>query len=124
MGINPDDVSDYDDLLTLAGLEILVQVSDDDYDGDTRYALRGPLGYGLLVNGWGSCSGCDAFQAVKYDGEGTMDELQASMLGAIEWFDSLSGLKERVRSRDWEVHHSYRERETREFAEKVEALNG
>src|SRR4029078_11844002 len=55
--------SGYDLLVTCFG-QIVVEVSDNDSQGDTRYLLRGPdARWGVLVNGWGSCSGCDALQA-------------------------------------------------------------
>lgn len=41
---------------------ILVQVDDQDYQGDSRILYENNGQYGYLKFGWGSCSGCDALQ--------------------------------------------------------------
>lgn len=107
---------DYDPMVECFG-DIVVTVSDRDYQGDTRYLLRSGDRWGILVNGWGSCSGCDALQACNsYE---DLEKLRAGLGESIEWFDTASACAERLRQKDWEAHHSWRERETREFIEKA-----
>ena len=50
----------YRDLIASMGVENLLQVDDNDYQGDSRILVRDYHRYGLLLFGWGSCSGCDA----------------------------------------------------------------
>lgn len=80
-------VSDYDPIIKSFG-EVLVQVDDEDYSGDTRVLLRKNDRYGFLIFGWGSCSGCDALQACNNFRE--VDELIDNLEGGIKWFDTLA----------------------------------
>lgn len=66
--------------------DVLVEESDDDYQGDT-YMLVDKLGrYGFLLFGWGSCSGCDAAQAVSSQAEA--NELRNQLYSDVKWFDT------------------------------------
>lgn len=50
--------------IDLALGEHLVNVRDDDYQGDTRILLRSPEGkFAIYTYSWGSCHGCDFAQA-------------------------------------------------------------
>ena len=53
---------DYQPMLNAFG-KVAIQVDDDAYQGDSRllYDENGKIG--VLIFGWGSCSGCDALQA-------------------------------------------------------------
>lgn len=42
---------------------IILQVDDNDYQGDSRLLYREDDRIGFLQFGWGSCSGCDSLQA-------------------------------------------------------------
>jgi hypothetical protein len=53
----------YRDLVDSFEVKVLVEDQDDDYEGDSRYLLKSGRQYGVLVFGWGSCSGCDALEA-------------------------------------------------------------
>ena len=82
---------DYQPMLDEFG-EILIQVDEEGYSGDSFLIYKNDSKYGLLVFGWGSCSGCDALQACD-----TIDEVQELMDGLyndIIWFDSLQELKD------------------------------
>lgn len=82
---------DYQPMLDEFG-EILIQVDEEAYSGDSFLIYKNDNKYGLLVFGWGSCSGCDALQACD-----TIDEVQELMDGLyndIIWFDSLQELKD------------------------------
>lgn len=54
----------YDDLLATFPAEVAVFVTTGDYQGDHLVLLRRGGEYGYLEVGYGSCSGCDALEAV------------------------------------------------------------
>ena len=56
---------DYRPMIDSFGYEILLQVDDKDYQGDSRLLFRDVSRYGILIFGWGSCSGCDSLQACE-----------------------------------------------------------
>jgi len=113
---NWPDVS-YNDIINSFGYEVLLEVEDDDYQGDTRVLLKDGDKYGYLIFGWGSCSGCDALQ-----GCGTTQELQDiydNLLSGIKWKDSKQELYDYIKNKDWELEWSWHEEETKEFIDKA-----
>lgn len=81
----------YDDLIETMRVEVLIEKSDDDYQGDTyallrQETLKGEAIVGLLAFGWGSCSGCDALQSSHDEGE--VVELRDQLYSNIRWFES------------------------------------
>lgn len=87
----------YDDIVATFG-EILVESSDDDYQGDSLYLIRREgecKNIGLLTFGWGSCSGCDALQAVSTPED--LDSLQADLERGIRWFYDVDDVGEYLR---------------------------
>lgn len=109
-------IYDYQPIINNLGT-VLIQVDDNNYQGDTRVLYEKEGKYGWLIFGWGSCSGCDSLQACSSINEvqDLMDELNSQ----IEWFSSLEELKERFRSKDWELTYSWHAEETRDFIDKV-----
>jgi len=97
--------------------KILIQVDDDDYQGDSRVLLYNDGKYGILIFGFGSCSGCDALQSCQNTDE--IDELMQNMYNDIHWFDDLESCKKWVRERDWELQHSWHCDETKDFIQQV-----
>lgn len=81
---------DYQPMLNEFG-EILIQVDEEAYQGDSFLLYKNDNKYGFLTFGWGSCSGCDALQACTDIDE--VQELMDSLYNAIKWFDSLQELK-------------------------------
>lgn len=79
--------SDYNPIIQSLG-EVLVQVDDSDYQGDTRVLLRKDGRYGFLNFGWGSCSGCDGLQACSSFRE--IEELIRGLESDVKWFDTLA----------------------------------
>ena len=94
---NGCDFYDYDPIIRGLG-DVLVQVEDDDYSGDTRVLLKNDDRYGFLVIGWGSCSGCDALQSCNTFAE--VDELINEIEGDIKWFDTLAEAKAYIANDD------------------------
>lgn len=90
----------YDDLINSMEVERLVEVTDDDYQGDTRALVRKDGSYGFLMFGWGSCSGCDALQAVESDlAEAT--KLRDKLYAEIHWESDAAAMAAFLRDKDW-----------------------
>lgn len=112
---------DYQPILAEFGT-IILQVDDDDYQGDSRvlYKDNGKIGY--LEFGWGSCSGCDSLQACEnYDEiQELMDELRQSIM----WFESEKEALRYFKEHDWEGDFSWHAEEQKEFvAETLKILD-
>lgn len=97
---------------------ILVQVDDDDYQGDSRVLYRKDDKYGFLIFGWGSCSGCDSLQACNSQQE--VAELMESLESSIKWCDTLDELVDYLHSDDRSLNYYAQCDEWKEFVEKVE----
>ena len=99
--------SNYDELIASMELRILVQEHDDDYQGDSYYIFKKGREYGVLIFGWGSCSGCDALQAC--DSVAEVTNLRDDLYDRIQWL-SKSGLREWLANRneanDWWLNYS------------------
>lgn len=106
----------YEPMLRSMGYEVLLQVDEGSYSGDSRLLYRDGARIGYLMFGWGSCSGCDALQACSSyaEAEKLRDELHRS----IQWFDSPAAALAWVRGRNWELEFG----EPGEFVEKATAL--
>ncbi len=109
--LNPEDVHpfggvEYDTLINSMEVEILVQAHDDNYQGDSWYLLSGPQGIGFLTFGWGSCSGCDAAEAVHNVEEAT--ELRDELWASITWHPTLAAMRAWLVERDWSAQFYWR----------------
>lgn len=98
--------------------QILHEHEEGDYQGDSYLLVSkdGRLGY--LVYGWGSCSGCDAAQAVCSQEDA--NDLRDEIWGGIRWFDSSTEALNYFTGTDFELHF-YGSRETfkTDFLDKV-----
>jgi hypothetical protein len=94
----------YGELVDSMEYEVLVEVSDSDYQGDSRYLLRDGIRYGILVFGWGSCSGCDALEAC--DTRAEVVELRDGLHEDIRWFDTETSIVEWLCSPDRDGEYS------------------
>lgn len=85
-------LSNYDDIVGLFGV-ILSANHQDDYQGDSIYTIKqNSTHWGLLVVGWGSCSGCDALQMC--DTLTDLVELTEELMNDIKWYNTLAQLKQ------------------------------
>lgn len=107
---------DYQPMLNSFG-KILIQVDDDDYQGDSRLIYEKDGKYGYLQFGWGSCSGCDALQAC--DDLNDVQELMDSLNDRIKWFDSLDELQLYFKEKDWSLEYSWKQEEQKMFVNEV-----
>ena len=91
----------YEDLVRTFTDQILIQVDDDDYQGDSRLLVTDAQGrFGILIFGWGSCSGCDAYQAC-YCSEDYWD-LRNRLKDSTRWFDTSLECLRFFDNHDWE----------------------
>lgn len=112
----------YDGMVSAFGQGVLVAVDDDDYQGDSyRLIADGDepgQKYGLLIFGWGSCSGCDALEAccsVK-----DLQDLADTLQDSIKWFSNKESLRQYMQEHDWEGDWSWHKEECREFRRLVQ----
>lgn len=106
-------VGDYQPLLNSFEYNILVQVDENDYQGDSWLLLHDGKRYGYLQFGWGSCSGCDALQGCSNLAE--VAELRDSLHEAIQWFDSAKDALLFFVSHDWKGDYSWHSTESKQF---------
>lgn len=100
--VGEDAYLSYDNLINSFGVEVLLDVSDDDYQGSTRLVLGDGDRRGLLTFGWGSCSGCDALQAA-YGSAPELNELRDELWTSVQWFESGRELAGYIASKDWDL---------------------
>ena len=75
----------YEDLIDSMELDILFEKHDDDYSGDYRYLIENKDNkIGILVFGYGSCSGCDELEACNSHKE--VVKIRNKLYNSIVWF--------------------------------------
>lgn len=95
----------YRDLIDTMGFDVLAEKDFGSYQGDTVVSLRDGERVGILVFGYGSCSGCDEIEGImsygKLDNDKLRDltALRDKMAGNIMWSEK-GGLRALVDSRD------------------------
>ena len=86
------DYVDYYDMVKSWGYKVEDSASFGSWQGDEVYLLRDGNRVGLLVIGYGSCSGCDALRAVvpwrEDDDWSGVISLAEDLHKEIRWFDS------------------------------------
>ena len=112
--------SDYTPMLDSMGYETLLRVDDGDYQGDSRLILRDGSRYGVLIFGWGSCSGCDALQACHSMKD--IDDLRTSLRDSVKWFESQEECLRYFETHDWEGDYCWHADETRQFVREGKQL--
>ncbi len=99
----------YQSLIEDRGIRILIEEENGDYQGDLLFFVKGGRKFGFVSVGYGSCSGCDAYEAACDDN--SLNELGDDIVGEIQWFDSLKQAKEFIaneneRALQWYYHSS------------------
>jgi hypothetical protein len=116
-----NEVCDYEPMVNAFGRRVLVAVDVNDYQGDSyRLIADGDepdQRYGLLIFGWGSCSGCDALQWC--DSVEELQELADQLQSSIKWFSDKETLRKYMQEHDWEGDWSWHEKESHDFRRKV-----
>lgn len=108
--------SDYQPIIDSFG-DIILQVDDSDYQGDSRVLYQDGDKIGYLQFGWGSCSGCDALQAC--DSMQGIQSLIEGLRNDIKWFDDASLAIEFFEAHDWEGDYSWHSDEQKQFVEQA-----
>ena len=113
---------DYEPLLESYGYLIVEKEDDHDYQGDSRVLYYDNINnkLGVLIFGWGSCSGCDALQACSSLKD--IEELRESFHNNIRWFDSIYSLKEYIEEFDHEGQYYCHQTEWANFINKVSTM--
>jgi len=88
----------YQPLLESYGFKIIVQEDENSYQGDSFVLYQHEELFGILIFGWGSCSGCDALQACGSPDE--VMELRKELFREIKWFDKIRKLQEYINSKN------------------------
>jgi len=111
----------YEKIIDAWGYKELVNVSSEDYQGDTHVILHDTDTdkYGYLTFGWGSCSGCDALQACETWKE--IKDLADGLHDAIMWKDSARELLDYFENKDWETEYMWHEEEFKSFLDQSKA---
>jgi hypothetical protein len=113
--VNMGCIGEYQPMLNEFG-QIVIQVDDSDYQGDSRVLYKKDEMYGYLQFGWGSCCGCDALQACESIEE--VQNLMNELHSQIKWMSKEDMLKY-FKEHDWKGDYSYHQEETKEFVDKV-----
>lgn len=98
---------------------VLLQVDDEGHHGDSRILYRDKNDdqrFGLLIFGWGSCSGCDALQACSSLDE--IDDLISVTKNDIKWA-SREELLLYIAEKQWELEFCWHAEETKKFIESA-----
>jgi hypothetical protein len=112
----------YRDLINTMCDEIMIESSDHNYQGSTFCLLRKGDKYGYLEFGWGSCSVCDALQAVT--GWDDLQQLYDNLNNSIRWFDSTKDFYKWCKEdHDWEGSFAWHDG-ARGFIKQVDAFFG
>lgn len=116
----------YREALVGIGVDVLVEEDSNNYQGDWVALVVDRADYGneigFIQQGYGSCSGCDAWQAAS-NLQDRLDLLQ-DMITGIKWFDSVESLVEFLSADhedQWWGHH---EPATKLLERSLEALKG
>jgi hypothetical protein len=100
--------------------EVLVREDSNDYQGDTYALLKKGRKYGLIIFGWGSCSGCDALQACNTWND--LQDLIDSMERSVQWFDGKGAARKYFDEHDWEGDYSWHYSECKRFVERCKEI--
>lgn len=108
--------SDYQPLLESFEYEIVIQVDEAGYQGDSFVLFRNGVQYGILTFGWGSCSGCDALQGCSSLAD--VGNLRDSIHSGIQWGNPQETLHY-LKTHDWEGDWSWGSGEARDFIKRA-----
>ena len=78
-----DPYPEYKSLLESTGVVVVAEEMVGDYQGDYLYLVRGDKGWGFVVQGYGSCSGCDALEAATSLKD--LDNIRQEMSRSTHW---------------------------------------
>ena len=106
-------------------IDWIIEAGDKDYQGDIYYVGKDKSDrYYLLVQGYGSCSGCDAYQSAESICEHdknleSLNELQEDMKRNIRQFENLEEFKIYLESEETRGSFFWYGDDIKDFIEKV-----
>lgn len=109
----------YNELIDSMELDEVFSEHDNDYQGDSYYLFKRGDEFGILVFGWGSCSGCDALEAAYGNIEETT-ALRDDLYASIRWM-SRDELKEWVGNKQWDSEWYYYREAGKDFIARLKA---
>lgn len=93
------DCRGYDPMLEEFG-EIIIRVDQEGYEGDSWLLYRSDnANYGYLQFGWGSCSGCDAYEACESIED--VQRLMEHLWQSVKWFGTAVEAYKYFTEKDW-----------------------
>jgi len=95
--VNTDEYG-YGSLIDTFEVEVLAEAHDNDYQGDSFYLLKNGDQYGVLIFGWGSCGGCDAYEAAEGNVR-ELTELRDGLWNSVVW-DTREGTLKNIVTKD------------------------
>jgi hypothetical protein len=81
--------------------QVVLEDEEGDYQGTSYLLVRKGGQWGLLIYGWGSCSGCDALADCN-DFRGDVVELRDQLYNSITW-GTAAEMREHIATRDWSL---------------------
>ena len=117
-------ICDYQPIINDFG-KVVIQIDDKNYSGDSRILYDNDTRYGetrtigILIFGWGSCSGCDALQACNSYAE--VDKLIAELRNKILWFPDHATALAYATTHDWKGDYNWCDIETKRFVATIRA---
>lgn len=120
--LKKNDYWSYSDLVDSMEVEVLVERHDNDYQGDSYYLLKKDREYGILIFGWGSCSGCDALEACDGNLE-EATELRDSLWESITWMTKPE-IRKYVNKKDFSLEFWHYSSEGPAFVAEVKEFLG
>lgn len=117
---NIESDASYGDLIESFEVEVVVEVDENDYQGDSWYLLRDGHRCGFLNFGWGSCSGCDALEAA-WGNLAEITELRDDLWASVHWEESMAAMARYLNDTDWSLQYSGRTPEFQQFLTEANA---
>jgi hypothetical protein len=106
-------IDNYEPIINHLG-KPLVHKDTDPYQGDALVLLRTDTGYGFLVFGYGTCSGCDALQAC--DSYEDLESLIDNLIASMKTFDTLADAQLHIANDSYhKLRYHYHLKEWQEF---------
>jgi len=106
----------YDDMVRSFG-KIVYKVTLGDWQRDYLYLIQGKephQKWGYLKTGYGSCSGCDRYQAC--DSIKELEHLRNQIFDSVQWFGNSGEALEFFEKHDWEGDYYGSTSEVLDFA--------
>lgn len=108
--------SDYQPILNHFG-DIIIQIDDNNHQGDSRILYFINKSYYYLQFGWGSCRGCDALRACATWTD--IEDLIYYLKDQIKYLGSIIDVAVYFNEKNWDQEYSWNTSEQKVFINKV-----